>query len=98
MSRIWGLKDNGPFDQQESPELIRLGLVGPTEEIAAVRAWLPRLNGMLVSREGNSRCFRDYPGAARALSARSEVTPQFVRTLDEPRWQAALATRNPNGQ
>lgn len=93
-----GLKDNGPFDQQESPELIRLGLVGPAEEIEAVRAWLPRLNGMLVSREGNSRRFRDYPGAARALSARFEVTPQFVRTFEEPRWQAALATRSPNGQ
>lgn len=93
-----GLREHGPFDQQESPELIRLGLVGPAQEIEALRVWLPRLNGMLVSREGNSRRFRDYPGAARALSARFEIAPQFVRALDETRWQAALATRSASAQ
>jgi hypothetical protein len=93
-----GLKENGPFDQQQSPELIRLGLVGPQEEIQAVKLWIPKLNGMLVSREGNSRRFRDYPGAARAFSAKFEVVPQFVRGLDEARWQAACSTRSPTGQ
>jgi len=93
-----GLRENGPFDQQESPELIRLGLVGPALEIEALRAWLPRLNGMLVSREGNSRRFRDYPGAMRALSARFEAPRHFVRALDEGRWQSALATRSANAQ
>ena len=63
------LKTAGPFDRQETPEIIRLGLVGPAVEVEAAKRWLPRLNGMLVSTEGNSRRFRDYPGALRAFSA-----------------------------
>ena len=77
------LKMGGPFDRQESPEIIRLGLVGPAGEIEAAKRWLPRLNGMLVSTEGNSRRFRDYPGAPRAFSARFDLDSHFVRPLDE---------------
>jgi hypothetical protein len=87
------LKTAGPFDRQESPEIIRLGLVGPASEIGAAKCWLPRLNGMLVSTEGNSRRFRDYPGALRAFSARFELDSRFIRPLDEERFQFALGRR-----
>jgi hypothetical protein len=88
------LKTAGPFDRQEAPEIIRLGLVGPAAEIEAAKRWLPRLNGMLLSTEGNSRRFRDYPGALRAFSARLDVDARFVRPLDEERFQFALARRS----
>ena len=77
----------------ESPEIIRLGLVGPAAEVEAARGWLPRLNGLLVSTEGNSRRFRDYPGAPRAFAARFEVDSRFIRLLDNSRLQFALASR-----
>lgn len=87
------LKTNGPLDRQESPEIIRLGLVGPAAEVEAARVWLPRLNGLLLSTEGNSRRFRDYPGAPRAFAARFEVDSRFIRLLDDSRLQFALASR-----
>jgi hypothetical protein len=88
------LKAAGPFDRQETPEIIRLGLVGPAVEVEAARRWLPRLKGMLVSTEGNSRRFRDYPGALRAFSARFELDARFIRPLDEDRFEFALARRD----
>jgi hypothetical protein len=87
------LKSNGPLDRQESPEVIRLGLVGPVAEVEAAAAWLPRLNRLLVSTESNSRRFRDYPGALRALAVRFEVDPRFTRPLDQTRLDFALASR-----
>src|SRR4051812_19812876 len=89
------LRNAGPFDRQETPEIIRLGLVGPVQEVALAKAWLPRLNGMLVSREGNGRRFRDFPGAPKALSARFDLEDRFVRPLDDARLQFALATKQP---
>jgi hypothetical protein len=90
------LKGHGPLDRQEAPEIIRLGLVGPEAEVEAARKWLPRLNGMLVATESNSRRFRDYPGGPRGFSARFEVDPRFVRALDETRFQMAIETRAPS--
>src|SRR5215469_3850202 len=87
------LKTAGPFDRQESPEIIRIGLVGPAGEVEAAKGWLQRLNGMLVSTEGNSRRFRDYPGALRAFSARFDLDTRFIRPLDEDRFQFALGRR-----
>jgi len=90
------LRSAGPLDRQDSPEIIRLGLVGPESEVALAKAWLPKLNGLLVSRESNGRRFRDFPGAPRALAARFDVEERFVRPLDDARLQFALATRQPS--
>ena len=47
------LKACGPLDGQESPEMIRLGLVGPAAEVEHAGGWLPRLNSLLISTESN---------------------------------------------
>lgn len=89
-----GLKASGPLDGRESPEIIRLGLVGPTMEVEDANNWMPRLNGLLISTERNGRRFRDFPGAPRALRARLTVDSRFVRPLDESRFELALARGN----
>lgn len=89
------LRQAGPFDRQESPDIIRLGLVGPAIEIAAAKLWIPKLNNLLVSREGNGKRFRDYPGAPKAFSAKFELDDRFVRPLDDGRLLYALAAKQP---
>ena len=88
------LKANGPLDRQESPEIIRLGLVGPSAEIEKCSSLAPAVQWTPISTEGNSRRFRDFPGAPRALCARFEIDSRFVRPLDDKRFDFAIASGN----
>lgn len=90
------LRQGGAVGRQGALDIVRLGLIGPPMEVTAAQSWLPRLNRMLVSKEGNSRRFRDYPGAAKVFAAEFEVEPRFVRPFDEARWSLANASRSPS--
>ena len=75
------LASSGPADVGRLHE-IRLGLVGPEDDVVAVRRWLARLGGFLPARERNATRYRHWPGSERALGVRFLVEDRFVRPLD----------------
>jgi hypothetical protein len=85
----------GAADAVASNE-IRIGLVGPAEEVHLARQWLPRLNRVAIAREKSARRYRDWPGAPRALGVTFTVEDRFVRSLDEERLQLALNKSSPS--
>lgn len=74
---------------------VRIGLVGPPDEIALAKRWLPRLNTVAIAREKNARRYRDWPGAPRALGASFIIEDRFVRPLDQDRVSLALNATSP---
>src|SRR6516164_2871763 len=76
------LTANGPADHR-GLRTIRLGLIGLADEIGAARAWIKSMAAFRPARERNARRFRDWPGSAKALGAKFEVDPQFVRVIDK---------------
>lgn len=82
------LSDAGPVDNKRMAE-VRLGIVGAEADVAAARAWIDRLNGFLPAKEGNSRRYRDWPGAERVLGCRFVVEPLFLRPVDQARFDLA---------
>lgn len=85
-----GAADRGPARQ------IRIALVGPAEELALARRWLPRLNAIAIAREKSARRYRDWPGAPKALGAAFVVEDRFVRPLDQDRLTLALGRTSPS--
>lgn len=79
----------GAVDTAPASE-IRMGLVGPAQEVQLARRWLARLNGVAVAREKSARRFRDWPGAPKAFGVTFVVEDRFVRTLDQDRLTLAL--------
>jgi hypothetical protein len=75
---------------------ILVGLVGPADEVALARRWLPRLNGVAIAREKNARRYRDWPGAAKALGVHFVIEDRFVRPLDQERLSLALSRTSPS--
>ena len=69
---------------------IRIGLVGPIDEVNLARSWLPRLNGISIAREKNARRYRDWPGAQKGFGTTFSVDDRFVRPLDQERLTYAL--------
>ena len=80
----------GPVDTSRPAE-VRLGLVGPAEEVALAKSWLLQLNSFKAAREGNSARYRDWPGAPTALGVRFIVEDRFVRPLDQAKVDLAKA-------
>jgi hypothetical protein len=74
---------------------IRIGLVGPPDEVALARRWLSRLNGVAVAREKSARRYRDWPGAPRAFGATFTVEDRFVRALDKDHLALTLSRPAP---
>ncbi|HXX18635.1 MAG TPA: hypothetical protein VEJ46_04475 [Candidatus Acidoferrum sp.] len=85
-----GAVDNGGGEE------LSVGLVGPAEDIAIAREWLPRLNSVAIARERSARRYRDWPGAAKALGASFAVDERFVRSLDPERLSLALTRTSPS--
>jgi hypothetical protein len=85
-----GAVDNGGGEE------LSVGLVGPAEDIAIAKAWLPRLNTVAIAREKNARRYRDWPGAQKALGAGFAVDDRFVRPLDPDRLALALSRTSPS--
>jgi hypothetical protein len=85
----------GPVDEMPVRD-VRLGLVGPTEEVNLARRWLPRLNGISIARERNARRYRDWPGASKALGVNFIVEDRFVRPLDDERLAHAAGRTSPS--
>src|ERR1700733_180563 len=79
----------GPADGGRLHE-IQLALVGPAAEVAVARNWLRGLNQFRAAREGNSRRYRDWPGAPSALGVRFLIEDRFVRPLDQDRLNLAI--------
>lgn len=79
----------GAVDKAPGTE-IRIGLVGPEQEIQLARRWLPRLNGVAVARERSAKRYRDWPGAQKALGVTFVIEDRFVRNLDPDRLALAL--------
>jgi hypothetical protein len=79
-----------------APKEIRIGLVGPAEEVRLARRWLSRLNNVAIARERSARRYRDWPGAQRAFGATFTVEDRFVRTLDAERLTLALNKYSPS--
>lgn len=78
-----------------SGKQVRIGLVGPVEDLQLARRWLPRLNSIAIARERSARRFRDWPGAAKALGVSFTVEDRFVRPLDQDRLALALGRAAP---
>src|SRR5690606_37156709 len=78
-----------------SARQIRIGLVGPPQEIKFARLWLPRLNAVAVAREKSARRYRDWPGAQRAFGATFVVDDRFVRPLDQDRLNLSFSRPSP---
>lgn len=79
----------GPADGGRIHE-VRLALVGPADELAAAKPWLLRLNHFMAAREGNSKRYRDWPGAPSALGVRFLVEDRFIRPVDQARLNLAI--------
>jgi hypothetical protein len=79
----------GPADGGQIHE-IRLALVGPADDIAAAKPWLLRLNNFMAACEGNSKRYRDWPGAPSALGVRLLLEERFIRPLDQSRLNLAI--------
>jgi hypothetical protein len=84
----------GPADAASSKD-IRIGLVGPIDEVNLARCWLPRLNGLAIAREKSARRYRHWPGAHKALGVTFSVEDRFVRPLDQERLTLALNRSSP---
>jgi hypothetical protein len=78
------------------PKDIRIGLVGPTQEVQLARSWLPRLNGVAIAREKSARRYRDWPGGQKAFGATFIVEDRFVRPLDPDRLTLGLNKASPS--
>src|SRR5579872_846164 len=76
------LATNGPADHR-GMRTIRVGLVGLADEVNAARAWIAASAAFRPARERNARRFRDWPGCEKALGAKFEIDPQFVRVIDK---------------
>jgi hypothetical protein len=76
------LAANGPADHR-GLRTIRVGLIGLAEETNAASAWITSMAAFRPARERNARRYRDWPGSEKALGARFEIDPQFVRTIDK---------------
>lgn len=74
---------------------IRIGLVGPPEELKFAHRWLPRLNNVAIARERSARRYRDWPGAQKALGVTFVIEDRFVRPLDQERLTFALSRPGP---
>lgn len=85
-----GAADIAPSSQ------VRIGLVGPREEVELARRWLPRLNGVAVAREKSARRYRDWPGAPRAFGVTFVVDDRFVRAIDQDKLDLALNRPSPS--
>src|SRR5438445_9252096 len=84
----------GAVDRANREEL-SIGLVGPPEDIAIARDWLPRLNAVAIAREKSARRYRDWPGAQKALGVRFAIDERFVRPLDAEKLALALNRTSP---
>jgi len=80
----------GPFasNSDSSVKTIRLGLVCLPSNEEAIQEWIASMNRLLLDDETNIKRFREYPGAEKAF--RSRFVVQFVRQLDENRFNLAL--------
>lgn len=76
------LAANGPADHR-GLRTVRVGLIGLPDEVAAAGRWIAGLATYKPARERNARRFRDWPGSEKALGAKFEVDPQFVRAIDK---------------
>jgi hypothetical protein len=85
----------GAVDTASSPQ-IRIGLVGPVQEVELARRWLSRLNGVAVAREKSARRYRDWPGAPSAFGVSFVVEDRFARPLDQDRLDLALNRPSPS--
>lgn len=74
----------------EPGRTVRVGLVGPAEELLLARKWLPRLNRVAIARERSAQRYRDWPGAEKALGVSFAVEDRFVRALDQEALTLAL--------
>lgn len=81
----------GPVDTGRMAS-VTLGLVGPVEDVRAVRGWLTKLGGVLAAREGNAQRYPHWPGSEAALGIRFVVEERFVRPLDQAKLDLARAT------
>jgi len=70
---------------------LRIGLVGPADEVQLARRWLPQLNSMSVAKEKSASRFRDWPGAQAAFGVTFVVEERFVRQIDGDRLTLALS-------
>lgn len=84
------LPSGGPVDAGRIRQ-VNVGLVGPIDDVRAVRGWLSRLSGFLPAREGNARRYPDWPGIEGALGIRFVVEERFVRPLDQAKLDFARA-------
>jgi hypothetical protein len=83
------LSSAGPADLGRLRE-VRLGMVGPEEDVKAARAWLARFGHFMPAREGNAARYRHWPGSDHALGVRFIVDERFVRPVDQTRLDRGL--------
>src|SRR5581483_755440 len=62
--------------------VIRLGLVALSDEVAAVRKWFERMEGLILSSETNARRFREFPGTRRVFNYGYDLPDGFVKRVD----------------
>ena len=79
-----------------APRELRIGIVGPSEEVQIARAWLSRLNCMAIARERNARRYPNWPGAQQAFGVTFVIEDRFVRAVDDERLNLALHRSSPS--
>lgn len=93
----FGLVNHGPLDRDHptAPRRIRVGVVGTSETVEGVVAWLERCRGAIPARASRRPyLFPAFPGCAPDIGLRSEVVrdPRAQRTIPQ-RLFDALAGR-----
>ncbi len=76
--------------------VIRLGLVALSDEVAAVRKWFERMEGLILSSETNARRFREFPGTRRVFNYGYDLPDGFVKRVDRNDYErhSALPERD----
>src|SRR5262245_45821997 len=87
------LSKGGPFLCTSSGECptIPLGLIAPKHEIGPIKRWFERMQGLLLSNEGNSLRYARFPGLRPALGVRFVIEPHSTINLDPRRFSLAMA-------
>lgn len=78
----------GPFasNYESGTKTIKLGIVALPSEIDSVKRWIERMHRLLLDDETNAQRFREFPGVEKAFRCRFEIPEQFIRRLNQRRF------------
>jgi hypothetical protein len=90
---------SGPFgsNRNSAPTEITCGIVALPAEIMPIRNWISRMHTPLIGEEKNAQRYKDFPGLEDAFNCHFIVRDEFVRSLNEEKYNRLRAEGGPAG-